>query len=230
MPVRKIGLCYRSVSGRVPMGPSRRSVATESTLERDFVLLQRLDPDVATVEEQPVRITLPSPDGTSGHYVPDFLVTYHSTGRRPLLVEVKYSSDPALTSGQLTARLAAAADYAHERDWCFTLFTEKEIRTPRLENARFLLPYQSRPLGVDRQRAIREAAAAPISIRQLAAQIADCDNIATVFPDIWTSLAIGELWGTLDEPVTVDSIVRGPEDGVSHPLSQPRSHPKGGSE
>lgn len=229
MPVRKIGLCYRSVSGRVPMGSSRRSVATESTLERDFVLLQRLDHDVATVEEQPVRIALPGPDGTSGHYVPDFLVTYRSADRCPLLVEVKYSSDPALTSGQLTTRLAAAADYARELGWCFALFTEKEIRTPRLDNARFLTPYQSRMVSMDRRRAIREAAATPISIRQLAARIADHGDVATALPDIWTSLATGALWSTLDEPITVDSIVRGFEDGASPPFPRQRPDSRGRS-
>ena len=46
MPVRKIGLCYRSVGGRVPMGAGKRAVAVESTLERDFALLQRFDRDV----------------------------------------------------------------------------------------------------------------------------------------------------------------------------------------
>ncbi len=132
MPVRKIGLCYRSVSGRVPMGAGRASVAVESTLERDFALLQRFDRDVADIEEQPVRIEYRVGQGTKRHYVPDFLVTHRDVVRSPRLVEVKYSTDPHLVSGALEERFAAARTFAAERGWVFALVTEKDIRTPRL--------------------------------------------------------------------------------------------------
>ena len=65
MPVRKIGLCYRSVGGRVPMGAGRAGVDVESTLERDFALLQRFDRAVRSVEGQPVRIPVPRGKGGS---------------------------------------------------------------------------------------------------------------------------------------------------------------------
>ncbi len=106
MPVRRIGLCYRSVSGRVPMGVGRPTVQVESTLERDFVLLQRFDPGVVGIEEQPYRIAYRDPGGGKRTYVPDFLVTYRHG--LPKLVEVKFSTDPALVAGKLEPRFEAA--------------------------------------------------------------------------------------------------------------------------
>src|SRR5687768_13725485 len=110
MPVRKIGLCYRSVGGRVPMGAGRAAVAVESTLERDFALLQRFDPDVAGLEEQPVRIDYLVGRGTRHRYVPDFLVTYRDIARPPRLIEVKYSTDPHLLAGSLECYSACKVD------------------------------------------------------------------------------------------------------------------------
>lgn len=128
MPVRRIGLCYRSVSGRVPMGNGRRSVVVESTLERDFALLQRFDPTVATVEEQPVRVEYRTAGGSRRSYVPDFLVTHQRSALSTKLVEVKFSTDPALVSGALDERFAAARAFASARGWSFEVVTEKHIR------------------------------------------------------------------------------------------------------
>lgn len=200
MPVRQIGLRYRSVSGRVPMGRGRRAVAIESTLERDFALLQRFDPTVIEIEEQPVRIRY----GKGRGYVPDFLVRYADPTRPPLLVEVKFSTDPALLSGQLEERFEAARQYAHSQGWFFKVVTEVEIRTPRLENATFLLPYRARKISLQTRGAIIESLSKARTIGALA-------EATGLLPDIWTLVACFELLADLDAPLTMRSPLRLPE-------------------
>lgn len=209
MPVRKIGLCYRSVAGRVPMGAGRVGVDVESTLERDFALLQRFDPAVRSVEGQPVRIRVPGGEGRAGHYVPDFLVTYHDPSRAPWLVEVKYAADPALLAGELEARFAAAWSYAGERGWRFSLMTDAEIRTPLLEAARFLLPYLDRALSAERRAGLLDLVGRhQITVQQLA-DAAGPDRAQTL-PDIWTLVARRELVADFSRPLTLSTILRLP--------------------
>jgi hypothetical protein len=45
--------------------------------------------------------------------------------------------------------LRAARAYARARGWNFRIITEREIRTPYLENAKFLRQYRNRPLDWD---------------------------------------------------------------------------------
>lgn len=218
MPVRRIGLCYRSVSGRVPMGAGRRAVAVESTLERDFALLQRFDPEVAHVEEQPVRVEYRDAGGAPRRYVPDFLVRYTTSNRAPQLVEVKFSTDPALVAGQLEERFAAARSYAGQRGWAFAVVTELDIRTPRLANATFLLPYRGRaPIAAARAHLLIALAAMPEPIGVLARKVADamgCDP-SCVLPTLWGMVARREVRVDLDQPLTMNSLLHLPERGRS---------------
>lgn len=215
MPVRKIGLCYRSVGGRVPIGAGRAAVAVESTLERDFALLQRFDPDVAGIEEQPVRIEYRDGQGTKRRYVPDFLVTYRDRGRPTRLVEVKYSTDQHLLAGSLEERFTAARAYATERGWVFALVTEKEIRTPRLENATFLLPFRDRPPDpVFRSRMLEVTARKPVTVQELADFVAgDTGDRARVLPSLWALVARLEITADLDQPITMQTVLRPPKRG-----------------
>lgn len=211
MPVRKIGLCYRSVSGRVPMGKGRPGVQVESTLERDFVLLCRFDPSVASVEEQPVRIEYGDADGCARSYVPDFLVTYKGGRPAPRLIEIKYSTDPMLVSGQLEGRFAAARAYARRQGWRFELGTEREVRTPRLENATFLLPFRGRSIAAGLREGLRAVLqkGGPKSIVSLADEVAEALGLSRpeVLPGIWTMVAEFKMAVDLDRPLTMSSLV-----------------------
>jgi hypothetical protein len=211
MPVRKIGLCYRSVSGRVPMGKGRPGVQVESTLERDFALLCRFDRSVATVEEQPVRIEYDDADGRARSYVPDFLVTHKGGRPVPRLVEIKYSTDPMLVSGQLDGRFAAARAYARRLGWRFQVVTELEIRTPRLENATFLLPFRGRSIAADLRDDLHAALrkVGPKSVVSLADEVAEALDLSRpeVLPGIWTMVAEFEVIADLDCPLTMSTLV-----------------------
>lgn len=211
MPVRKIGLCYRSVSGRVPMGKERPGVQVESTLERDFALLCRFDRSVATVEEQPVRIEYDDADGRARSYVPDFLVTYRGGRPVPRLVEIKYSTDPMLISGHLDGRFAAASAYARCYGWRFQVVTELEIRTPRLENATFLLPFRGRSIAAGLRDGLRETLrkGGQKNVASLADEVAAALDLSRpeVLPGIWTMVAEFEVAVDLDRPLTMTTIV-----------------------
>ncbi len=211
MPVRRIGLCYRSVSGRVPMGDGRRPVAVESTLERDFALLQRFDPKVATIEEQSVRVEYRTTGGSRRFYVPDFLVTLRRPGLSTKLVEVKFSTDPALLSGALDERFAAARAFASARDWSFEVVTEKRIRTPQLGNATFLLPYRQRPVDASiRARLLMALRSGPATVEELA-DVAGGDRGRTL-PTLWGMVARFEIGANLDRPLTMRSQLYLPEN------------------
>lgn len=183
------------------MGPSRPSVAVESTLERDFALLQRFDPAVVGLEEQPVRIRYAN--GRS--YVPDFLVHYADPARLPLLDEVKFSTDPVFLSGELDERFEAARSYARNQGWTFAVVTEQDIRTPRLENATFLLPYRGRQMTLQARTAIVE------HLRASSKTIAVLAEKTGLLPDIWTLVSRFELVTNLNVPLTMRSRLRLPE-------------------
>ncbi|BAE52563.1 hypothetical protein amb3759 [Paramagnetospirillum magneticum AMB-1] len=211
MPVRKIGLCYRSVSGRVPIGQGRPGVQVESTLERDFALLCRFDPSVVGIEEQPVRIEYNDADGRARSYVPDFLVTYRGGRPVPRLVEIKYSTDPMLISGQLDGRFAAARAYGRRHGWRFELVTEREVRTPRLENATFLLPFRGRSIAAGLREGLRAVLqkGGPQSVVSLADEVAEALGLSRpeVLPGIWTMVAEFKIAVDLDRPLTMGSLV-----------------------
>ena len=215
MPVRRIGLCYRSVSGRVPMGAGRPAVAVESTLERDFAILQRFDPEVSHIEEQPVRIEYRDAAGARRRYVPDFLVHYVHPGRSPHLVEVKFSTDPMLVGGNLDERLAAARAYAAQRGWTFAVVTEKEIRTPRLANVTFLVGFLGRTANAAiRAPLLTALRASPKAVEALASEVAGAAGVGRgeVLPTIWAMLARSELIADLESPLTMLSELYLPEE------------------
>jgi hypothetical protein len=198
------------------MGPGRPSVTVESTLERDFAILQRFDPEVSAVEEQPVRIEYRDVSGVRRRYVPDFLVQYYGGGRPPVLVEVKLSTDPALVAGGLEDRFAATKVYASERGWTFSVVTETAIRTPRLGNVTFLLPYRSRvPNPALRARALMALGCGCATVEALADDLAAAIGSRRdhVLPTLWSMVARFEVIADLDRPLTMRSPLHLPERG-----------------
>ena len=143
MPVRKIGLNSRSMTGRHGFTGQQY----ESALERDFLDLVAFDLNVERAETQPLKITYIGPDGEDHPYTPDALVWYRrdvlpARDMPHLLVEVKYRQEYRDQFHELKHRFRAARRYARERGWQFRVLTEREIRTPYLKNAQFLRPYR----------------------------------------------------------------------------------------
>lgn len=142
-PVRRIGVQSRSVTGTMPNGNRY-----ESSLERDFMLLMQFDPAVDVYTPQPLTMTYCGQDGQLHRYTPDGLIEWRADhpvhDPRPVLVEIKYREDVIGKWREWRARARAAKAFAAEKGWLFMIFTEREIRTPALENATFLLPYLRR--------------------------------------------------------------------------------------
>jgi len=152
MVARSIPKSYRNVTGRFASVKNRNPIGFESTLEKDFFLLLEFDRRVESFEEQPVTIPYHNPEGQLCRYTPDVLVRYRPVltgqpGGPPALCEVKYRSDLREHGAEYRPKFTAARRYARDRGWRFRVVTEREIRTPRLRNIRFLLRY--RPMRVD---------------------------------------------------------------------------------
>ena len=214
MPVRNIRLCYGSVSGRVPMGPGKPLVRVESTLERDFALLQKFGPAVLSLEEQPVRITFRSSEGKARSYVPDFLVHYRDGAQPSRLVEIKYADDPQLVSGALNERFAAAQRYARCQGWSFEVVTDTDIRTPFLANATFLLPYRSRTIASQITGTLLATLrrSGPLSVRSLMA--ATDIPPAVALTAVWACIATFQIQADLSQPLTMNSVIHLPQEDV----------------
>ncbi len=146
MPVRSVPKNYRNVTGIVASGKAEGPAQFESTLERDFLALLEFSPSVRRFEVQPVRLTWH--DGTrERRYTPDVLVFFErrdGAEPTPLLYEVKYRDELRSRWQELRPKFRAAVRYARAQGWRFKLITEIEIRTPHLDNVRFLLPFTKR--------------------------------------------------------------------------------------
>jgi len=199
LPVRTIPISHSSVTGRQNSGHGARSIAFESTLERDFILLMRFDPAVDEIEEQPVRISYRDELGKSRNYTPDFLVT-RSNGASQL-VEVKPSSR---VTPDLDMKFQAAREFSLSRGWKFELWTEKEIRIPRLENAVFLKPFnnQSSDEAVAQEIAGYLSRIGDVQIGRMFDELwPDEQQRAQALPTVWAMIADGRLGCDLDRVI-----------------------------
>lgn len=135
----------RSKRGFVGRMPSYRSdpglVPFESLLERDQAILLEVDPTVASIWAQPLRLDVHF-EGELYRPIPDFLAEYHDGGI--VLWEVRaagavISADPA-EQARVDAWYEAVRAEAARRGYDHRLVTERDIRVqPRLDNARHVL-------------------------------------------------------------------------------------------
>ena len=137
--VRKIPIGRRSLTGAINLPKFSHSIQHESGLERDFVLTTALDDLVEDIIPQPCSVSFTSSGSRNRKYTPDYLVKYLDN-RESLLVEIKYQDELSKKREHLMPAFEAAKEYALQRGWLFTVQTEVEIRTQRLDNAKLLLP------------------------------------------------------------------------------------------
>lgn len=131
MPVRKISAGYCNLTGKMPSKKIKRMIESESSLERDFLLLLEHDETVIDYEEQPIKIEF-----NQYSYVPDVLTKYDDG--RCILYEVKYREDLSHNWLKLKPKFKAAIALCKKKEWRFKIITETEIRTPFLKNLEFL--------------------------------------------------------------------------------------------
>lgn len=145
MPVRKIPKNYRNLTGKIASDKAIGGAFFESTLERDFYSLLDFRQDVKDYEVQPARIPWVDAEGKERFYTPDVFVTHKFSPKArvvKILYEVKYRSDLREHWIELRPKFKAALAFCRKYGFRFKIITEKEIRTPLLENAKFLLTYR----------------------------------------------------------------------------------------
>jgi hypothetical protein len=145
MPVRKIPKNYLGVTGGFASAKNSQMLGFESLLEKEYMLLLEFDENVESFEEQPVNIPVP---GVIRGYTPDVLVRYRADPvsgeiRKPLLTDIKHTSDLQKNADKYRNKFAAAEQYSFDLGWEFRVTTESEIRIPRLANIKFLRAYRN---------------------------------------------------------------------------------------
>ena len=213
MPVRKIPKNYRSITGKLSKHDGTGSAGFESALERDAYTLFAFHPEYQALEEQPVRISYLGSDQKSHSYVPDALVTFKNDTR--VLVEVKYVAElqRLIKEEGYAERIRAVRQFAHEQGWRFRVYTERDIRTPRLLNARFLLTYRSRAVPAnDGEKIIALLrTTAPLSVHTLLEHLSAGDRMARarLVVAVWHLIAHHRLRVDLNVPLNDHSVIQG---------------------
>lgn len=227
MPTRKITRSPVKVTGTLPDGQRY-----ESTLEEDFYVLLRFNPLVANFETQPVTVEWRDGKGKIRNYTPDVLVHYRqdlaeSADMRPVLCEVKPDLTeqsesprrrrPPRTENEEENRLkwAAAERYAARQGWTFKAYRESEIRTPYLDNARFLLRYLEKAVGSKREPELLAwiAERGPRTLDEWASIRGGSSQVrAEIFPACYRLIAQRRVEADLSAPLTLQTVIKALQD------------------
>lgn len=204
--MRRIPLSRRShVTGFQPLATG--TTAFESALERDFVTLTSFLDPTASITAQPV--TLRFLDGQRPRrYTPDFLV--RSDTRPSELIEVKYEADLALHAAQLEPGFIAARRWASDQGLTFRAVTEREIRTPLLENAKRLRPLRDSPIDERVATELLATASSWPTVTFGGLIDAFSGDRGKALATLWRLIARAALRADLTEPITFDSKIAVP--------------------
>lgn len=187
--VRPTGGIFR---GRFPSRKSGRTVAFESLIERDALLLFEFSRGVVSYREQPYSIYYTF-EGKSRKYTPDFELTL--TSGALLLVEVK-PEEKALAPDE-ARRLRRIGEHFSELGVPFRVLTDTEIRRGALlPNLNTLFPYLgTAPSGLQRRLAV-----APL-LDESFLTVAHARLRLGSTPEVWRLLAQDILICNMREPL-----------------------------
>lgn len=211
MPVRKIPMNYRNVTGVFPSLKSVGSAGFESTLERDFLTILDFDYEVETFEVQPVKIEYLNEFDKTRSYTPDVLVHYRSkpsgASCNCTLYEVKYRKDLKKSWTELKPKFKAGLHFAKTKGWNFKIITDSEIRRPYLDNIKFLRRYD---IPIEDHR-METASSILINLREITPEVLatalaqDFSNRAEAIFLVWQMLARGYIQADLTEPLSMNT-------------------------
>jgi len=150
---RKIGYTYSSVSGLYAFRKTK-SIAYESTLERDLLVSLEYDSTVDDVVEQPFTIEYVNHNGRAASYTPDFLVHYlpekgKKNKRISELIEVKPSNILNGEWNDLKKKFKVGVAFAKENGYVFKIYNETRIHTQEFSNIKFLERYSRFQINQD---------------------------------------------------------------------------------
>lgn len=212
---RKIKPTRRSVSGLYPFR-GETSIPYESTLERDFLIIQEADRFVSQIIPQPVQLSYVHANGNTYRYTPDYLVfrtgpnSYlKSHSGKPELVEVKPTSELEANFGKMRNKFKAATHFAKQEGFIFRIYDERRIRTPMLKNLELLNRYRRFPFTEfepDELKKIVETVAAletPTIKEILEHKLVQSQDFAAA--KLWHLIATNSLSCELSQPLNVHS-------------------------
>lgn len=156
---KRLPLVHRGIQAQ-PIHPSapidkkigretHRAPSLESeVLMLDFFTVLEFDLRIQYFQRQPVQIDYFDACASQRSFTPEFLITYRrdiepAFFMKPLLCDVLVRADVFNKWPDFRHRARASNNYAQGRNWSYRILTEREIRTPYLDNARLLLPYRS---------------------------------------------------------------------------------------
>jgi len=203
-PVREIKPTRRSVSGVYPFR-KQYSLAYESSLERDFIVLQEFDSSVIEVIAQPIKIPF-SLKGRNYQYTPDFLVMFEQVyPTRGMLVEVKPESEWRNHWRSWLPKWKAAYRWAVERDFLFHIYDESRIRGQRLANIKTLSRF------LDKQSDDALAGLIADFVGDGMVSMGDILSYFSTFPacgsEVYRMLASRGLFCDLEDPLSADTLI-----------------------
>lgn len=206
MPVRRIPKNFLFVTGRHASPQAEEVVEFESILEKEYMLLLDSDPYLESYDVQPVEIPL----SRGRIYVPDLLVTYRPTPsgnlRPPELVEIKTQEHLDRYADKYREKFAAAVVFAEERGWILVTRTELDVRTPLIQNLKYLHRYRhtpADPVAVDHLLEAMRQEGSPMTPAALLGCLTDnLETRATWIPVLWHLVAHGAIQADLQVPLS----------------------------
>lgn len=209
-PVRSIGMNYRSLTGKVVLDPGHVA-GFESSLERDWLICLDFDTDVEAILEQPFSLNYQL-DGRELRYTPDVLAQYRKRdGRIPVVVfEVKPYEELRLEFAKYRQRFKQMVRYCREREWRFKIVTERDIRTPYLDNAKFLRKYRrlaTQELYKEQLLYSLKALGPTTPQALLAMAYLHVEKRMAALPELWRMVARREVSVELHKPLTMHSAI-----------------------
>lgn len=188
--VRPTGGIFR---GRFPSRKSGRTVAFESLIERDALILFEFSRGIVSFREQPYSIYYPF-EGRSRKYTPDFELTLASGA--VLLIEVK-PEEKAIAPDE-ERRLRRIGEHFSELGVAFRVLTDTQIRSDALlPNLNMLFPYLAEPLS----RLQRRLAVAPL-LDEPSLTVARAGRRLGSTQDVWRLLAQDLLTCDMNQPLS----------------------------
>jgi len=178
------------------------------------MLLLQFDPTVDVYTPQPLTVPYRGNDGNMHRYTPDGLIEWRSElvigDARPTLVEIKYREAFKGDWRRWRCLTRALVNFAEHRGWRFAIFTEQEIRTPFLENVRFLQPYKKRFSTPETEEWILNlldelVESTPATL--IALLYRDKWNQATILPVVWKLLAQRRIGFSFEEPLNMETSI-----------------------
>lgn len=203
-PVRKLKNSRRALTGKVNL-EAGGVAGFESSLERDLLIVLDANPQVLRVQEQPFTLTHVH-GGRVRRYTPDVLAEFDRDEIPTVVYEVKPLEVLKEDWQELRPRFKAAVAYCRRRDWQFKIVTERHIRTPYLQNAKFLRRYRAMDTLYVRQAQLRYTASAlgPTTPEALlAAAYWPEEERALAIPALWQMVARGDFDIDLNKPLSM---------------------------